>query len=129
MAPRLLLVDDEPELAKALAVRFTASGFVCEIAANGEEALGCIQRCRPDALVVDLLMPVMDGYELCRRLKADRATAGIPVIVLTAVPQRLLEPRLEELGAVRVLHKPFDSSELLGAVRSALSGAGGPVDG
>src|SRR3989338_6449315 len=115
MAPRLLLVDDEPELAKALAVRFTASGFVCEIAANGEEALGCIQRCRPDALVVDLLMPVMDGYELCRRLKA--------------VPQRLLEPRLEELGAVRVLHKPFDSSELLGAVRSALSGSGGPADG
>ena len=129
MPPRLLLVDDEPELAKALAVRFTASGFVCETAANGQEALGRIQRSRPDALVVDLLMPVMDGYELCRRLKADQATADIPVIVLTAVPEHVMAQRLERLGTVRVLHKPFDSNELLSAVRSVLSGSGGPADG
>ena len=121
MANRVLLVDDEPELIRALSVRLTASGFTCATAKNGEEGLAKVQEARPDLIIVDLLMPEMDGYEMCRRLKSDRQTASIPVLVLTAVPERSVEQHLHDLGSARVLHKPFDSAQLLATVRELLS--------
>ena len=121
--PQLLIVDDEPNLLQALSVRLGAAGFVCETATDGVEALTKLQAHRPDLIIVDLIMPNMDGYELYRRLKEDAATASIPVLVLTAVPPYALGPRISGLGAVRVLHKPFDSVELIAAVRGVLATA------
>ena len=121
MVPSILIVDDERELLHALTVRLTAAGFVCDTAMNGKEGLAKVQQRRPDLIVVDLLMPEMDGFEMCRRLKSDAATTSIPVLVLTAIPERSLEERLHELGTVRVMHKPFDSMELLSAVREILA--------
>jgi DNA-binding response OmpR family regulator len=62
-------------------------------------------------------MPELDGYEMCRRLKADAKTASIPVLVLTAVPASAVDARAQDLGVARILHKPFDSTELVAAVR------------
>ena len=120
MPHRLLLVDDEPELLHALSVRLTAAGFVCEIASNGREAFEKIAKRLPDLIIVDLLMPEVSGYEVCRRLKEKERTADIPVIVLTAVPERTVASTAEWLSASSVLHKPFDSAILVSTVRSLL---------
>ncbi len=120
MPHRLLLVDDEPELLHALSVRLTAAGFVCETASNGREAFERMAKQLPDLIIVDLLMPEVSGYEVCRRLKEEERTADIPVIVLTAVPERTVASTAEWLDVSSVLHKPFDSAILLSTVRSLL---------
>ncbi len=121
MPAKVLLIEDEPELLKALQVRFTACRFACETAANGQEALTVLKRFRPDVIIADLLMPEMDGYEFCRQIKADGRTASIPVIVLTAVPEDALAHRVDELNAACVLHKPFDSGVLLAVVEKLIN--------
>ena len=125
MPSRILLVEDEPELRLALSVRLTAAGFVCEVAGDGKEGLAKSQQWQPDLIVADLVMPEMDGYEMVRCLQGDPRTASIPVVVLTALPSRSLEPRLAELKAACVMHKPFDSSELLVTVRGILTPTAG----
>ena len=131
MPPRILVVDDEPELLRALCVRLTAEGFACDTAANGREALDRLQADLPDLIILDLLMPEVSGYEVCRRLKVDPRTAQIPVIVLTAVPERTVTQTTEWLGASSMLHKPFDTTLLLSTVRRLLKPPlpGGAHDG
>ena len=129
MASRILVVDDEPELLRALVVRLTHAGFTCESAQDGKEGLEKSQRFHPDLVIADLVMPEMDGYEMCHHLKAEAGTASIPIIVLTAVPQHALDQRAKTLGAARIMHKPFDSVELLSAVREVLTGASQHVKG
>ena len=120
MPSRILLIDDEPELLRALTVRLTAAGFTCVAASNGKEAFEKLAEQRPDLIILDLLMPEMSGYEVCRRLKEDERTSSIPVIVLTAVPGRTVKQTAQWLGVSSVLHKPFDSAELVSTVRDLL---------
>ena len=117
--PRILVVDDEPELLKALCVRLTAEGFTCETASNGREALERIEAQLPDLMILDLIMPEVTGYEVCRQLQDDPRTAALPILVLTAVPQRAIL-QTAELGAATILHKPFDTAILLATVRHLL---------
>ena len=117
--PRILVVDDEPELLKALCVRLTAEGFACETARNGREALERVEAQLPDLMILDLIMPEVTGYEVCRKLQDDPRTACLPVLVLTAVPQRAII-QTAELAAVTILHKPFDTAVLLATVRHLL---------
>jgi len=125
---RILLVDDEPELLRALTIRLTAAGFTCDTATNGKEAFEKLSVRRPDLIILDLLMPEMSGYEMCRRLKEDEQTSAIPVVVLTAVPGRKVRQTAQWLGVSSVLHKPFDSAELVSTVRGLLKTPGGGVD-
>ena len=120
MAPKILIVDDEPELRTALRVRLAASGFVCETAANGREALALLERWTPDLIVADLLMPEMDGYMFCREVRARQRLAALPIVVLSAVPRHAIA-RKGDLQADCVMNKPFDSGELLAAIRELLS--------
>ena len=131
MTQRILLLDDEPDLLRALSVRFTAAGFVCEAAHNGSEAVVKIQQALPDLIITDLIMPEMDGFAMVRWLQRTPQTAAIPVIVLTAIPKHTLEPTPKELHATRILHKPFDFQELLALTRELLAThlAGGPSHG
>jgi len=130
MSSRILVVDDEPELLQALCVRLTAEGFACTTANNGREALERLKADLPDLIILDLLMPEVSGYEVCRRLQDDPQTAQIPVIVLTAVPQRAIIQTMD-LGASSILHKPFDTTILLATVRHLLKlpSPGGSRDG
>ena len=129
--PRLLVVEDEPELLRALQVRLTAAGFACETAVNGKEGLAKLEGWRPDLIIADLVMPEMDGYEMIHRVQLNDRTAWIPVVVLTAVPEHALDQRMTQLNVARVFHKPFDSGQLIVTVREllALPTPGGPRHG
>ncbi len=109
---RVVIIDDDADLRRLLQVtlEFTARWTVA-VAPDGTAGLALVRQLAPDAVVVDLMMPGMDGYEVCRQLKADPATAGIPVVFLTA-RQRIDEERVRALGAAGVLFKPFEPDEL-----------------
>jgi len=135
---RVLLVEDEPDLTFALTVRLKHAGYDCETATTGKEGYAMARKQLPDLVITDLLMPEGDGYELCQELAADKLTASIPVLVLTAVPPYTLKRRLGETGAspylpkqVRVLHKPFDSDVFMRTIGEMLAGKkiGGDPDG
>ena len=118
---RLLCVDDEHDIRVILALALELdSGLQAEIVASGAELLDRAKGGGYDLFVLDGMMPVMDGYETCRRLKADPATADVPVVFLTAKTQRDEVGRAFELGAVACLTKPFDPLTLAAELRDAL---------
>ena len=124
MAQHILLVEDEADLRLGLSVRLSASGFHCETACNGKEGLEEVARHRPDLIIADLLMPVMDGFEMVHRLKASPQTSAIPILIITALPERSRAPRADELRGIRILQKPFEARELLVTVRALLATQG-----
>jgi diguanylate cyclase (GGDEF)-like protein len=104
--PKVLVVDDAPSNLHILC-RGLGKDFQCETASNGRAALEKIKADPPDLVLLDILMPGMNGYEVCRRLKADKATRSIPVIFLTALDDADEEAKGLELGAVDYVTKPF----------------------
>ena len=118
---RLLCVDDEDDIRGILELALELDpAFEVEIVSSGAELLVRAARGGYDLFVLDGMMPGMDGYETCRRLKADPATADVPVVFLTAKTQRDEIVRALELGAVACLTKPFDPLTLAGELRAAL---------
>ncbi len=113
---RVVFVDDDPDLRKLvkLTLEFTANWEVTT-AADGVEGIEAIRRLKPDVAVVDIMMPGMDGYELCRQLKDDPETASVPVVFLTA-RKELDEARVEEVQAAGVVMKPFQPERLAEAL-------------
>jgi len=92
-------------------------------AADGTEGIEAVRNARPDVAVVDIMMPGMDGYEVCRRLKQDPQTADIPVVFLTA-RKELDRARMEAAGAAGVVVKPFDPDQLASELRALCEGEG-----
>jgi CheY-like chemotaxis protein len=118
---RLLCADDEEDIRTILHLALGLDPeFEIELVDSGAEAVARATTGRYDAIILDGMMPGMDGYETCQRLKANRATAGIPVVFLTARTQRGEVDRAIALGAVACLTKPFDPMTLARDVRAAL---------
>jgi CheY-like chemotaxis protein len=118
---KLLCADDEPDLRTILELALSIDpGFDVEIVASGTELLARASQGRYDAFVLDGMMPGLDGYETCRRLKTDPTTAQIPVIFLTAKTQQEEMRRALALGATACLVKPFDPLTLAMELRAAL---------
>lgn|GEM_PF-44119 len=117
---RILVVDDLAEIRDLLQVYLEDEGYQVLTACNGEEALAAVAAHPPDLILLDIMMPGTDGYEVCRRLKSDEKTAFIPIVMLTALQD--LEHRLQgiEMGTDEYLTKPFRRLELLTRVRSLL---------
>jgi DNA-binding response OmpR family regulator len=117
---RILVVDDLAEIRDLLQVYLEDEGYQVLTAGNGEEALAAVATHPPDLILLDIMMPGTDGYEVCRRLKSNEKTAFIPIVMLTALQD--LEHRLQgiELGTDEYLTKPFRRLELLTRVRSLL---------
>ena len=118
MSARILVVDDVPANLRLLEAKLGAEYYDVITASRGEEALNKAWREQPDMILLDVMMPGMDGFETCERLKADPQTRHIPVVMITALDQR--EDRLRGLaaGAEDFLSKPFDDVQLLARVRS-----------
>ncbi|MGH3009777.1 MAG: HD domain-containing phosphohydrolase [Gaiellaceae bacterium] len=112
---RILLVDDEPALRELLRVTFEGADVSVIEAASGEEALAELAREIPDAVVLDLRMPGIEGADLCRRLRRDELTRELPIVVLSGGDQAELQ-RARQAGADEVVRKPFSPLELLSVV-------------
>jgi DNA-binding response OmpR family regulator len=115
--PAILLVDDDPTLLSVLSRRLTREGLDVRTASSGQEALSALERAWPALLVVDLMMPGMDGFELCRRVKR---IADLPIIVLSAVDASESKVRALEEYAEDYVTKPFDPDELVARVSRVL---------
>jgi len=118
MTARVLIVDDIPANVKLLEARLTAEYFDVLTATNGPDALTICAEGQCDIVLLDVMMPGMDGFEVCRRLKADAATAHIPVVMVTALDQPADRVKGLEAGADDFLTKPVDEVALLARVRS-----------
>ncbi len=117
---RILIADDEEDVLALVRITLTNGEREVFTAADGEEALAIARAEHPDLVILDLLMPKMDGIESCREIKADPATAGIPVIMLTAMGRETDHARAQQAGARGYLVKPFSPSQLIETVNQAL---------
>jgi CheY-like chemotaxis protein len=110
---RLLLAEDDPDIQTVVRMSLRVRGVTdVMLADNGEDCLRLVKDKRPDVILLDVMMPRMDGYETCRRLKADAETRDIPVIFLTAKAQHFEMKRGLDVGALGYLIKPFDPMTL-----------------
>ena len=116
---RIVVVDDTPQNVRLLEAVLTTKGYEVVPTSSGEEALGEIASGRPDLVLLDIVMPGMDGYEVCRRLRADPATALLPVVMITASGEQE-KVKAIEAGADDFIPKPFDHAELIARIRSLL---------
>src|SRR4051794_17389445 len=116
-APTILVVDDDPHILLALRLALQARGYIVRAVPNGPSALAAAEDARPDAVVVDLAMPRMDGVEVIKRL---RVWTGIPIIVLSAHTDEANKVRALDAGADDFVDKPFGNEELLARIRTAL---------
>jgi CheY-like chemotaxis protein len=119
--PHVLVVDDDPVIVRLLELNFRLAGFRVSSATRGDQAVERALDVAPDAIVLDVTMPGIDGYEVCRRLRDDHGLAQVPVVLLTAHAQDDELARGYALGIVAYVTKPFDPEALVATVRQALT--------
>jgi CheY-like chemotaxis protein len=120
---RVLIVEDEADTRTGIREILERSGYVAAEAADGAEGLAKAESLHPHVVLLDVRMPGLDGYEVCRRLKANPATKPIPVIFLTAVQDDALNRLAYEAGAVACILKPFRLEALVTVIQTAIAGA------
>jgi two-component system phosphate regulon response regulator PhoB len=123
VTPKILVVDDEPDAVELVEFNLRASGFDVATAADGEEALRKSRTLLPDLVVLDLMLPEIDGLEVCKLLRRDPATSTIPIIMLTAKAAEIDRVLGLELGANDYVTKPFSPRELVLRIKNLLSRA------
>jgi CheY-like chemotaxis protein len=119
----ILVADDESHILHVVSLKLRNAGYRVVTARDGQEALEMAQQERPDLLITDYHMPQLNGLELCRRLKQDPNTTGIPAIMLTARGYELEPSDTEQSGILRMLSKPFSPRHLLSTVEEVLAQA------
>jgi DNA-binding response OmpR family regulator len=120
VAAEVLVVEDEPDIRDLVVHHLTREGYRCRAAATGPEALQQMRAAVPQLVVLDLMLPGMDGLEVCRRLRGDPVTAAVPIIMLTAKADEVDRVVGLEIGADDYMVKPFSPKELLARVRAVL---------
>lgn len=121
MAKKILVVDDEPNIVKMVASRLKATGYDVISAADGVDGLNKARSDSPDLIILDLMLPKMDGYKVCGFLKHDQKYKQIPIIIFTARVQDETEKLGYEAGAEAYIPKPFDAKVLLDKIEELLS--------
>lgn len=124
MAKKIVLAEDEPQIARLIEFKLKKEGYQVTWKENGEEALKAIKADKPDLILLDVMMPVMDGYEVLRRLKEDENLRSIPVVMLTARAQERDVVKGINSGAEDYITKPFHPAELLARVKRILGKPG-----
>lgn len=121
----VVLAEDDPDIQLVARLSLKRAGFVVTVVSNGKEALDTIRRQPPDVVLLDWMMPELDGLETCRQLKADPETAMIPVVFLTAKSQEAEIQRGLSLGASGYVTKPFDALTLGQQLKEIVDKSGG----
>ena len=116
MSKVILIVDDEQEVRSVIRSRLQASGYTTIEAADGRQGVELVKTRKPDLVLMDIRMPVMDGYAALHIIKADETTRNIPVVMLTAVVNELHEKATKGIGADGYVTKPFTPEKLLDAI-------------
>ncbi len=124
MSPRVLLVDDDPTIVRLLEVNFRLGGFEIEIASGGEAAVRLATTSPPDAIVMDVMMPGLGGFEVAQLLRESPPLAETPIVFLTARPG-VDAGGTDSLGRVDVVAKPFDPAGLVELVRTRIEESAG----
>jgi len=128
VTPKILVVDDEPDAVELIEFNLRGAGYDVATAADGTEALKKCRELIPDLIVLDVMLPEVDGLEVCKMLRRDQATSGIPVIMLTAKAAEIDRVLGLELGADDYVTKPFSPRELTLRIKSLLRRGQAPVD-
>lgn len=114
----ILVVDDEPLIAVALEAALEDAGYEVVTAANGRQGLECLAEAQADLVLLDMMMPVMNGPAMLAAMVADPALAGIPVIILSSLPEATIRNRIDAVTAI--LRKPYTIHQVLGEIAKAL---------
>ena len=122
MAKRVLLAEDEPNIAESITFLLERAGFEVTVENDGRGALEAVMADSPDVLVLDVMLPGLDGYEILRTLRADRDCESLPVLMLTAKGQREDREMALKCGADLFITKPFSNAEIVAAVRKLADG-------
>lgn len=117
MARKVLIVEDEPHIVESLTFLLKREGFEVAALGDGQAALTALEASRPDVLVLDVMLPGLNGFDLLRRVRATPELASLPVLMLTAKGQRRDREIAETAGADRFMTKPFSNAEVVAAVR------------
>ncbi len=122
LSDRVVLVDDEANIRETVAFILDAEGIEVETASDGVEGLSAVKRLRPKVVLLDVMMPRMDGYEVCRSIRSNADLGGVFVLILTAKGQKADELKAMEVGADLYLSKPFDDEVVLRVIRAVFAG-------
>ena len=117
MAGRVLLIEDEPNIIEAVRFILSRDGWRVDTHSNGATAVEAVRARRPDIVILDVMLPNRSGYDILRDLRADPATAALPVLMLTARGQAKDRELAERCGVDRFMVKPFSNAEVLSSVR------------
>lgn len=120
MSKRILIADDETDIVETLQFMLEVEGFECLTAYNGEDALNLAKREIPDLLILDVMMPKINGYKVCRLLKFDAKYKNIPILMVTARSQEEDKMIGEETGADEYITKPFEINDVVEKVKKYL---------
>lgn len=123
MAKRVLVVDDEPNIVMSLRFLMEREGFAVEVASTGEAAVAALDRAPADLVLLDVMIPELDGFEVCQRIRADPRWAAVKIIMLTAKGREVERDKGRALGADAYVTKPFSTRELMAKVRDILKAA------
>ena len=118
---KILVVDDEADLVKTIQFSLEAEGYKVLVSYNGEDALNQARKEAPDLILLDIMLPKLDGYKVCRLLKFDEQYKNIPILMLTAKTQEKDKLLGKETGADEYVTKPFDMDELMKKVKGYLN--------
>jgi DNA-binding response OmpR family regulator len=125
LAIDILIAEDEPSILEALDFVLKRAGWTISAVMDGDAVMDAVRRQRPRVLVLDIMLPKRSGFEVLKQIRADRTTADLPVLVLTAKGQQQDRRIAEELGANKFVTKPYSNADVVDAVRSLL---GAPAD-
>ena len=120
MPKRILIVDDEPDLLEMVQINLEIEGYECIVAYDGFRALDRARKEQPDLIILDVMLPGLNGYKVCRLLKFDEKYKRIPINMLTAEAQQADRLMGEATGANYYMTKPFDADKLLAKVKELL---------
>lgn len=122
MAKQVLLAEDEPNIVESISFLLERAGFDISVETDGIGALNTAKSIIPDVMILDVMLPKMDGYEILRRLRGDQSTTSLPIIMLTAKGQKEDREMAFANGADVFITKPFSNSEIVAAVKELSSG-------